>query len=378
MLQEINEQPKILRQILDLMKEPIYNKIKAIQEKNDIKRIILTGSGDSYCAALTVEDAFSLHGISAYGVPPMALSRYKYKFEHYLDQHTLLVPISVSGHTKRVIEAIHAAKSRKSKILAVTNNPESPVAQLSDDFIYAKSSPIETLQESTYEGELSSKYIGYEHDVPQTKSYTAVQMTLLLMALSFDKDPYYSALKEIPTIVEKIIKNSLIKETGSKYANNKRFVYCASGPNFGNAQFAEFKMFEFAMNGYSKDIEEYCHTVYFITEESTPVMFIAPSGESLQRTSEIAPILKNIIKADSIILSDTKPNFDHNTWIEIPYIGSEEFSIIPYGVVAPLFAFWAAKETGRNVNAFRGGVDHEKYVTGSFHTIRQSEIKNKY
>lgn len=378
MLQEISEQPKILNQIIELSKEPIFNKIKSLQEKNDIKRIILTGSGDSYCAALTVEDAFSLQGIPTYAIPPMALSRYKFKYEHYFDQNTLLIPISVSGYTKRVIEAIHAAKSRNSRILAVTNNPESPVAQLSDEYLYAKSSPIETIQESSYEGELSSKYVGYEHDVPQTKSYTAVQMTLLLMALSFDKDPYFSVLKDIPSIVDKIIKNEIIKEKGSSYGDNDRFIYCASGPNFGNAQFAEFKMYEFAMTGFSKDIEEYCHTAYFITEEKTPVMFLAPTGDSLQRTSEIAPVLKNTIKADSIILSNKQPEFDHTTWIEIPYCGAEEFSIIPYGIVAPIFAFWAAKKAGRNVNAFRGGVDHEKYVTGSFHTIRQSKIKKDY
>ena len=35
----------------------------------------------------------------------------------------------------------------------------------------------------------------------------------------------------------------------------------------------------------------------------------------------------------------------------------------------------AAKEKGFNTNTFRGGVETEKYVTGSFATIRQSRLR---
>ncbi|MFX0091990.1 MAG: SIS domain-containing protein [Candidatus Hodarchaeota archaeon] len=378
MLQEIREQPQVLRNIIKTMKDKIYEQVSEFREKFQIKRILLTGCGDSLCASLTTEHAFTTHGIPSYALPPMEFSRYKYKYPHYLDPHTLLIPISVSGRTPRVIEAIHAARSRNSPILAITNNPESPVAQLSNAFLYTKSASLELIQSSSYEGEVSSKYIGYEHDVPQTKSYTAVQLTLLLMALSFNLDPDYSLIESIPDSVRQIIENSLIKELGIAHAQAPRYLYCASGPNFGNALFGEFKMYEFNLPGFGKDIEEYCHTAYFVTESDTPVIFIAPPGESLDRTTEIVPVLKRIINTDTIILSETQPNFEYGHWIEIPYSGPEEFSTIPYGVVVPLFAYWSAKTRGRNVNTFRGGVEQEKYVSGSYHTIRQSKVKEHF
>ena len=378
MLKEIQEQPQYLRNLLSSNKDSIHEKISNFQDKFDFKRVILTGCGDSLCAALTNEYAFSEIGFSTYVFPPMELSRYRYKLKNLLNEKALLIPISVSGRTPRVIESINAAISKGSPTLAITNNPESPVAQAADDFIYSKSSNIESLKTSSYDGDISSKYVGYEHDVPQTKSYTSVQMTLQMIATSLDKNPDYYTIDKIPNIVEKIVQNKLIRELGVKHSEASRFIYSASGPNYGNALFAEFKMYEFSLLGLSKEIEEYCHTAYFVTDKDIPVMFLAPEGESLQRVSEISPILENTIGAIPIVLSNVEPIFDCKAWIEVPYVGKERYSIIPYGVVAPLFAYWVAKTKGLNVNTFRGGVDQEKYVEGSYYTIRKSKLKDDY
>ena len=378
MLKEIQEQPQYLRNLLSSNKDTIHEKISNFQDKFDFKRIILTGCGDSLCAALTNEFAFSEVGFSTYVFPPMELSRYRYKLKDLLNKKALLIPISVSGRTPRVIESINAAISKGSPTLAITNNPESPVAQAADDFIYSKSSNIESQKTSSYHGDISSKYIGYEHDVPQTKSYTAVQMTLQIIASSLDKNPDYSSIEEVPDTVGRIIQNNIIKELGVKHAEVSRYIYSASGPNYGNALFGEFKMYEFSLLGFSKEIEEYCHTAYFVTEKDTPVMFLAPEGESLQRISEISTVLKKKIGAAPIVLSNIEPQFSCKAWIEVPFNGEERYSVIPYGVVAPIFAYWVAKTKGLNVNTFRGGVEQEKYVEGSYYTIRQSKIKNDF
>ncbi len=39
-------------------------------------------------------------------------------------------------------------------------------------------------------------------------------------------------------------------------------------------------------------------------------------------------------------------------------------------------SYYTAKKEGFDTNQFRGGVDSEKYVRGSYQTIRQSEISN--
>jgi len=185
MLKEINEQPTYLQNLVEQNKEKIFNVVNRMMTKKDINKIILTGCGDSLCASLTTEAAFNKAGFTTFVFPPMELSRYRYKFNNLMDERTLLIPISVSGKTPRVVEAINAARSKNCTIISITNNPESPVAKNSDEYIYAKSSQIESIQSSSYDGEVSSKYVGYEHDVPQTKSYTAVQMALLLLAQSF-------------------------------------------------------------------------------------------------------------------------------------------------------------------------------------------------
>ncbi|MCE7741264.1 MAG: SIS domain-containing protein [Candidatus Heimdallarchaeota archaeon] len=157
MLQEINEQPLYLRNLITQSKETIYEVANKLKDKRNVQRIVLTGCGDSLCASLTTEAAFNKVGFSTFAFPPMEISRYRYRFHDLLDENTLLIPISVSGKTPRVIEAINDAKSRKCSILSITNNPESPVAQNSDEFIYAKSSKIESLQTTSYDGEVSSQ-----------------------------------------------------------------------------------------------------------------------------------------------------------------------------------------------------------------------------
>ncbi len=76
--------------------------------------------------------------------------------------------------------------------------------------------------------------------------------------------------------------------------------------------------------------------------------------------------------------SNKEPKFKHSAWIEIPFYDEERYSIIPYGVVTPIFAFWVAKEKRLNVNTFRGGVEQEKYVEGSYYTIRKNKLKDDY
>jgi len=71
MLKEIQEQPQYLKNLLSSNKEAIYEKISHIQDEFNFKRIILTGCGDSLCAALTNEYAFSEIGFSTYVFPPM-------------------------------------------------------------------------------------------------------------------------------------------------------------------------------------------------------------------------------------------------------------------------------------------------------------------
>ena len=49
MLQEIEEQPKVLKQLIVEEKEKIYETVSKIIAKYNINKIVLTGCGDSYC-----------------------------------------------------------------------------------------------------------------------------------------------------------------------------------------------------------------------------------------------------------------------------------------------------------------------------------------
>ena len=135
-------------------------------------------------------------------------------------------------------------------------------------------------------------------------------------------------------------------------------------------------MFEFALNGFTCDIEEYCHTGYFITTDHTSVVFIAPDSASLNRIREIEPIIREELDAKTVVLVDAelkKEAGPNSTPITLP----EERPLSPVVLTIPIefLSYSLAKSKGFNTNLFRGGQDTEKYVSGSYKTIRQSRLQ---
>jgi fructoselysine-6-P-deglycase FrlB-like protein len=103
----------------------------------DPSRTIFTGSGDSYAAALWAE---ALSKGSARAEDPYELSR---SLRLAADRNVVLV--SASGKTRANIELARRLKGRARKRIAITSNPESPLARMCDSSIilqYRKSGQL--------------------------------------------------------------------------------------------------------------------------------------------------------------------------------------------------------------------------------------------
>ncbi|MFW9915464.1 MAG: hypothetical protein ACFFGZ_07610, partial [Candidatus Thorarchaeota archaeon] len=132
---------------------------------------------------------------------------------------------------------------------------------------------------------------------------------------------------------------------------------------------------EFTVSPGIQEIEEYCHTEYFVTEENTPVLFLAPQGPSLERIREITPVLHEVLHAKPIVFtSPTSADLPARA-IALPYSGPEYLSTPPYAAAVGLWWYHWAKARGFDTNVFRGGVETERYVGGSLRTIRKSRMR---
>ncbi|MHA2232418.1 MAG: SIS domain-containing protein [Candidatus Hodarchaeales archaeon] len=377
MLQEIQEQPAILSSLLK--RKDFFNEFS--NNFNEIKRVILTGSGDSHCAAIGGKYGFSylLEDISSFAIRPMELTFYR---QDLINARTLVVGISVSGKTPRVLEALKCAKAKGALVAGLTDNLNSPIADLAGDLtIVTGTSPPEALTQTDYQTAEAAQYTGYHHDIAQTKTYIANIFSLLLFATTWSQSKQaLDILAELPKAVTSVVEGSIaenIRETAEISATRgKSPIMVGSGPNRANALFGSYKGNEFTISPGIQEIEEYCHTQYFVTEEGTPVIFLAPAGPSLERTLEITPVLSDILHAEPLIFTSPPPSQAlPSKTIALPSSGPDYLSTPVYAAAVGLWWYYWAKTRGFDTNKFRGGVDTERYVAGSLKTIRKSQIQ---
>ncbi|NIO19661.1 MAG: SIS domain-containing protein, partial [Candidatus Aenigmarchaeota archaeon] len=145
MLQEIKEQPNILNHLAN--RRNIIEEI--VDHIESVNRIYLTGCGDPYFAALT--SRYYIEKVT--NIPTIALPSMYFRWvRNDLPNRSLVIASSVSGRTKRTIEAIKASKESGAMTIGITDNVESPLTSYCDFVIETETSPPETLNQHEYAG----------------------------------------------------------------------------------------------------------------------------------------------------------------------------------------------------------------------------------
>lgn len=119
----------IKEQYADL--EPKTRKVLSTPEIFGIQRIVLTGCGDSYAAALAMKHVIELlTEIPTEVVPVIDLARYYHpKQMGFAPLNPLVIAISNSGGVARVDEAVQYVNKHGAFTLGITGNTESPLGK---------------------------------------------------------------------------------------------------------------------------------------------------------------------------------------------------------------------------------------------------------
>ena len=348
----------------------------------DYAEIWFTGSGDSHCASLFGSALGSFLGLPTRALTPMNAS---YFMNHTRKLSILLLAISVSGKTPRVLEVVKKVTKNyaKHKTIGLTDNPHSILAQTADESIILQASPSEVLESSDYKDGVAKLYTGYHHDVAQTKTYFANVLAIIALI----KRDFYTN-----TISLEVFENWLVyaETLANQYPVKfpQKTIFIGAGLTESLAQFGQYKWFEYTFPGLKQDIEEYAHTHYFTTDEQTTLVFFAPAGPVLNRALElITGALGELIKPQMIVMTDTDIKLDYDVTIINVLEGKELLTTLPvidrqiwYYLFSLVMLEWYTYHTARNngfdTNKFRGGAEGEKYVRGSYQTIRKSKIND--
>jgi len=338
-------------------------------------RVFLTGSGDSYCAALFGQWVMKERG-QVFALPALEASQ---AAKHFQPGDTL-IGISVSGRTARVLEAAKRALAAGAQVVALTDNLQSPLAELASSVWPIYASPPEELGDTNYTDLHAKQYIGYHHDVAQTKTFWAVLLTLMRAAeIESDWQILFDHTRALlsPTFYEPLFNKAKF------WAESGQTFFLGSSWTKIVARFASYKMHEFNRLALFTGIEEYCHTLYFITRSKDNIVFLVFDEDTAARAKEVVPVLCEFFDARIICLQPD--SLDNNL---IP--AGPEYSIQVLNTPAsdqPLQQFldfiltlqWLVYAIGRvnapNINTFHAGYDTERLVAGTLRTIRNSAIR---
>ena len=363
MLAQIHSLPALVREVL-----PLYDRnVREALDDNlcrSVRRLFITGCGDSHHAALASELAFeSLAGLPTEPMTALQMSRYAVDFIE--PGANVVIGISASGEVSRTLEALLRAHRVGATTIALTGTPGSRIALAGDrlllmttppfDFAPGVRSYVATLlmlyhaaaRIGAARGKLTSSQVG---DVRQEIAATA------------DAVEHTIALCDEPT-----------RKLAEDWRDASEFVFTGGGPNYGTALFSAAKILEASGDSaLGQDTEEWAHLQYFCRAAPTPTFIITAADRDPSRAVEVAVAARAIGRRVVMVAPESLSDLEDLTGLRFASV-REMFSPLVACIPGMLFAAHRAELIGEPFfRAFGGGRDAAG--GGGISRIRTSEM----
>lgn len=345
MLKEINEQPVIIRRMVqehlpDVNEPVLWGKDGCLLDLNKIQSVNIIACGTSLHAAMFAK--FLWEAWLKIPVQVEAASEYIYR-ENITNEHSLVIGISQSGETADTITAVKQARAKGAQILIFTNREDSSIVRQADCVVPLKA--------------------GIEVSVAATKSYTAQLAALYWVGLYLAEQKnslpteQLAALKqdlcELPAKMEEILSNAAaVKSIADKLKNFSDMVYIGRGINLASALEGALKLKEISYinaNGYAAG--ELKHGPIALLDENMPVMAVLGPGITLPKmisNCEEAKARNALLAAVVSEKADIAPGlFDY--CLNIPDTNETTFPLLA-NIPLQLLAYYIADSLGREVD----------------------------
>ena len=360
MREEVFSLPKLIREQIPLIDDRIRTQF-SFDELLSIQQIVLTGCGDSYYAGLGSNFFFNkLCGIPTFGLNAMSAGRYfLFDSKPAFPNNPLVMATSVSGRVTRTVEAMEMGKHIGALTVAITGNPEAPLAQASKHVIDCTIPPVPNPDGVP---------------IPGVRSYRMTLLVHFLFAIHLaevkekismrEGDGLRSQLMQTADAIEATLEASekKVKELVDVFADEKYYVFVGDGPHRATAEFSAAKVIEAAgLAAYGQDTEEWAHIQYYENvTPSTPTFVFCSGNRSHDRVVDLVPYMKDIGRTVVGILSENcaveHTHMDHV--LSVKGDTTEFFAQMVYPVLPELFSTFLAQKIG--VPSFR--TDDPRYT----------------
>ena len=281
--QEIHEQPAALTRLLTNETDSAARLAAVIRERGP-RFVLIAARGSSDNAAL-----YGKYVLGAFAGLPVALaapSVTTYYGRMPAVQDALVIGISQSGQGEDVTEVIRRGRADGAITLAVTNDPDSPLAQAAEHCI-----PL---------------HAGPERSLAATKTYTAQLAVMAMLAANLSDDPHLrSDLIRLPELVSQTLMLSAdVPARAERYRYMSHCVTLGRGFNYATAFELALKLKELTYivaTPYSS--ADFRHGPIAQVAEGFPVLAIAPQGAVL---SDMIDLMQDVQarQAELIVISN--------------------------------------------------------------------------
>jgi glucosamine--fructose-6-phosphate aminotransferase (isomerizing) len=281
---EILEQPEVAARFLRSAPEIVGPLADTIRERGS-EQVVIAARGTSDHAAIYAQYVLGVrHGLSVGLGTPSVISLYR--AEPRLDR-ALVVGISQSGASPDVVAVIEAGRRQGAPTLAITNDPESPLARAAETSI-----------------DLGA---GSELAVAATKTYTTELLAIAALSAVMSGDPTdAAALLAIPDAMRDALElEPQVESMAADQAGADRALVLARGYEYATAREWALKLKELARvfaDPYSA--ADFEHGPLALLEPAVPVLAMVRPGPTATTLVALLDRLRTDMDADIAVVSD--------------------------------------------------------------------------
>ena len=280
--QEINEQPSVVTRLLERETENVRR--LTAQLRGRFNHVVIAARGTSDNAARYAKYLLGAHNhLQVALATPSLFTLYRRPPQMH---DALVIGVSQSGQSPDIVAVVAEGRRQGHPTLAITNAPDSPLAQAAEHII-----PL---------------HAGPERAVAATKTYTASLVALaLLSALLDDEDEHLNQLRALPGhMTHALTELAPLLGRVERYRFMSRCAVIGRGYNYATAFEIALKVKELTRviaEPYSS--ADFRHGPIAMVHGGLPVILIAPDGAVTDDLRALSQELEQI-GAEQMVISD--------------------------------------------------------------------------
>jgi glutamine---fructose-6-phosphate transaminase (isomerizing) len=356
MVAQVRSLPTLIREMVPALDDRVR---KTLDHKLclSVKRVYVTGCGDSHHAALASELALeTLAGRPAAPMSALQFARYAVGSLPPTGPGTnLVIGVSVSGEVARTTEALRLARQAGATTVALTATPGSRAAEAAELVVPSTAPPFPDPPDA---------------HVPGVRSYLASQLGLLLTAVRLGEVRGHLNWGAATAMRRDLLAlgdaahwtvdacDREAQALAEEWRDATDFVFVGGGPNYGTALFSAAKVLEASGDGaVGQDTEEWAHLQYFARTQATPTFFISAGGRDLSRSVETAAAATAIGRRGVAVAPGSAATLREVTARTLPLAEGvpEMLSPVLAAIPGALFAAYRAEVLGESYFRRAGG-----------------------